>query len=55
MNLARSYSEYMRFAHDFGLNVSLGLTTIDIGDIYLSTVAVCPDIGEVCCLAICLA
>lgn len=35
-----SYPEYLRFAQDFGLNVNLGLTTIDIGDVYLSTITV---------------
>ena len=35
-----SYAEFLRFAHDFGLTSNLDITTIDIGDVYLSTIAV---------------
>lgn len=35
-----NYSEFIRFGNDFGLLSSLGLTTMDMGDIYLTVIAV---------------
>jgi len=37
------YEEFMRFSVDFGIASSLGLTTLDVGDIYLS---VCANNGQ---------
>ena len=37
------YEEFLRFSVDFGIASSLGLTTLDVGDIYLS---VCSNSGK---------
>mmetsp|Transcript_28979 Transcript_28979/g.53860 ORF Transcript_28979/g.53860 Transcript_28979/m.53860 type:complete len:480 (+) Transcript_28979:163-1602(+) len=33
-----AYSEFLKFASDFGLSSSMGLSTLDLGDIYLSVI-----------------
>lgn len=35
-----SYAEYLRFCHDFGMLAEMGLTTLECGDIFLSTISV---------------
>lgn len=34
-----SYSDFIRFVNEFGLNINLKLTAIDVGDMYLSVIA----------------
>ena len=34
-----TYQEFMRFSVDFGLQASLGMTTLDVGNVYLSSCA----------------
>ncbi len=33
------YADFMRFANDFGMTTSLGLTSLDLGDIYLTVIS----------------